>query len=252
VWFRYGPDEPWVLAEIDLRIRSGENVALVGPSGGGKSTLASLVPRFWDPTRGRILLHGTDLRRFRLHDLRSAIGIVPQEPMLFAGTVAENIAYGRSDATEDEIIEAARGAHAHDFILALAEGYATMVGERGIRLSGGQRQRIAIARILLKSPEILILDEATSSLDTESERLVEEALEVAMRGRTTIIIAHRLRTVQRADRLLVLEDGSIVEEGRHDELLDRDGLYAQLYRGQLLAPAPSSSSSATMSLSSLS
>lgn len=252
VWFRYGVDEPWVLSEIDLHIRSGERVALVGPSGGGKSTLAALVPRFWDPTRGRITLHGTDLRRFRLHDLRAAIGIVPQEPMLFAGTVAENIAYGRAEATDEEVLEAARGAYAHDFILALADGYDTMVGERGVRLSGGQRQRIAIARILLKAPEILILDEATSSLDTESERLVEEALDVAMRGRTTIIIAHRLRTVQRADRLLVLEDGSILEEGRHEELLERDGLYAQLYRGQLLAPAPSSPSSATMSLSSLS
>ncbi len=251
VWFRYGPKEPWVLSEIDLRLGRGEIVALVGPSGGGKSTLAALVPRFWDPSRGRITLHGTDLRQLRTSELRSVIGIVPQEPMLFGGTVAENIAYGREGATRSGIFAAARAAHAHEFILALADGYETVVGERGIRLSGGQRQRIAIARILLKEPEILILDEATSSLDTESERLVEEALEVAMRGRTTIIIAHRLRTVQRADRLLVLESGRIVEQGRHDRLLEQGGLYARLYRGQLLEPEPGSSS-AVMSASSLS
>jgi subfamily B ATP-binding cassette protein MsbA len=241
VWFRYAPDDPWALREIDVRIEPGEIVALVGPSGAGKSTFAYLVPRYWDPTRGRITLSGHDLRRLELAELRKRVGIVPQEPMLFAGTVAENIAYGRPSAERGEIEAAARSAHAHEFIAGLPDAYETAVGERGVRLSGGQRQRIAIARIFLKEPEILILDEATSSLDTESERLVEEALEAAMRDRTTIIIAHRLRTVRRADRLLVLQRGRVVEQGAHAELLARDGLYARLYRGQVLEPeeAPS-------------
>lgn len=241
VSFRYGPGEPWALRDIDLRIAPGEIVALVGPSGAGKSTFAYLVPRFWDPTRGRLTLRGHDLRRLRLPELRERIGIVPQEPLLFAGTVAENIAYGKPEASRAEIELAARGAHADEFVTTLPEGYETRVGERGVRLSGGQRQRIAIARILLKAPEILILDEATSSLDTESERLVEEALDTAMRDRTTIIIAHRLRTVRRADRLLVLEGGRVVEEGPHAELLARNQLYARLYRGQRLEPQPASS-----------
>lgn len=234
VWFRYGPEEPWALRQVDVGIRPGEIVALVGPSGAGKTTFASLVPRFWDPVRGRVLVGGIDLREVSLRELRASIGLVPQEPGLFAGTIAENIAYGRPEARPEEIRAAARAAHAEEFIARLPSGYEAVVGERGIRLSGGQRQRIAIARVILKAPEILILDEATSSLDTESERLVEEALEAVMRGRTTIIIAHRLRTVLRADRLLVLERGGIVEEGTHEALLTAGGLYARLYRGQLL------------------
>jgi subfamily B ATP-binding cassette protein MsbA len=236
VWFRYGLDEPWVLRKLDLEIRPGEIVALVGPSGAGKSTLAALVPRFWDPTQGVITLRGADLRRIPLIELRTAVGIVPQEPLLFADTIYENIAYGRPEASSEEVMQAARFAHAHEFIQGLAGGYEAMVGERGIRLSGGQRQRIAIARIFLKEPEILILDEATSSLDTESEALVEEALEMVMEGRTTLIIAHRLKTVQRADRVLVIDDGRILEQGTHADLVAEGGMYARLYRGQLLEP----------------
>ncbi|MEJ2547239.1 MAG: ABC transporter transmembrane domain-containing protein [Gemmatimonadota bacterium] len=238
VWFRYGQEEPWILRGLSVEVKPGEAVALVGPSGAGKTTIASLVPRFWDPTQGHITLRGTDLRRIPLIELRTAVGIVPQDPLLFADTVAANIAYGKPEATPAEIERAARLAHAHEFIERLDEGYDTQVGERGSRHSGGQRQRIAIARIFLKEPEILILDEATSSLDTESERLVEQALESAMRGRTTLIIAHRLRTVQRADRVLVVDGGEILEQGRHGELAAADGLYARLYRGQLLDPKP--------------
>jgi len=240
VWFRYGPDEPWVLRSLELEIRPGEIVALVGSSGAGKSTLAALVPRFWDPTQGVITLRGADLRRLPLIELRTAVGIVPQEPLLFADTIYENIAYGRPEATPDDVMKAARFAHAHEFIQDLSAGYETMVGERGIRLSGGQRQRIAIARIFLKQPEILILDEATSSLDTESEALVEEALQTVMQERTTMIIAHRLKTVQRADRVLVIDDGRILEEGTHADLVAEGGMYARLYRGQLLDPDGSS------------
>jgi subfamily B ATP-binding cassette protein MsbA len=234
VWFRYGEEEPWALAEMDLRVQPGEVVALVGPSGAGKTTFASLLPRFWDPTRGVIRIHGLDIRDLQLSELRERVGIVPQEHPLFAGTVGENIGYGRPEATDAEIKAAARAAYAEEFILRLPEGYETKVGQRGVRLSGGQRQRIAIARVLLKSPEILILDEATSSLDAESEQYVEEALERAMRGRTTLIIAHRLRTAARADRLLVMDRGRIVEQGPHADLLEQEGLYARLFLGQQL------------------
>ncbi len=237
VSFRYGDDPagPWALRDISLRLAPGETVALVGPSGAGKTTLVSLLPRFWDVTEGRILLDGHDIRSLRLAELRGVIGTVPQEPALFSGTIRKNIAYGRPDATEEEIVAASRVAHAHEFVERLPEGYRTIVGERGIKLSGGQRQRVAIARAVLKDPAVLVLDEATSSLDNESERLIEEAMERLLAGRTTLIIAHRLSTVRRADRLLVLNLGRIVEEGTHAALLARGGLYARLYRRQFRA-----------------
>jgi subfamily B ATP-binding cassette protein MsbA len=234
VSFRYrdDPEAPWTLRSIELAVAPGEVVAVVGPSGAGKTTLISLLPRFWDVSQGRIRLDGVDVRELRLADLRGAIGIVPQEPALFSGSVRENIAYGCPGAGAAEIETAARAAHAHEFIVRLPQGYDTVVGERGVKLSGGQRQRIAIARAVLKNPAVLVLDEATSNLDTESERLIEDAMEKLLAGRTTLIIAHRLSTVRRADRLVVLDHGRIVEEGTHAELLTRGGLYARLYQRQ--------------------
>jgi subfamily B ATP-binding cassette protein MsbA len=234
VSFRYGegPEAVWALRQVSLDLKPGEVVALVGPSGAGKTTLASLLPRFWDPTEGRITFDGIDIRHLRLADLRSGIGLVPQEPALFSGTVRENITYANPEAAPDRIEAAARAAHAHEFIERLERGYETLVGERGVKLSGGQRQRIAIARAILKDPAVLLLDEATSSLDNESERLIEDAMERLLEGRTTLIIAHRLSTVQRADRLIVLDQGRIVEEGTHTSLLAKRGLYARLYSRQ--------------------
>jgi subfamily B ATP-binding cassette protein MsbA len=234
VSFRYqpAPSLPWILEDIDLRCAPGEVVALVGPSGAGKTTLVSLLPRFWDVDRGRVLLDGIDTRNLRLAELRGAIGIVPQDPALFSGTIRENIAYARPEAAQADVERAARAAHAHDFIERLLNGYDTIVGERGVKLSGGQRQRVAIARAILKDPAVLILDEATSNLDNESERLIEDALAKLLVGRTTLIIAHRLSTVRRSDRLVVLDRGRIVEEGSHGELLELGGLYARLYQRQ--------------------
>lgn len=242
VSFSYSPDLPEVLHEVTLRITAGEVVALVGPSGAGKTTIASLLPRFWDVSAGRVTFDGIDIRDLALADLRRAIGIVPQEPTLFSGTIRENIAYAGIGAdgsrpSEEAIRAAAAAAHAEEFISRLPLGYDTPVGERGIKLSGGQRQRLAIARVFLKNPALVLLDEATSSLDNESERLVEEAMGELLRGRSTLIIAHRLGTVLRADRLVVIDQGRIVEEGRHDDLVRADGLYAKLYRGQFRATA---------------
>lgn len=221
-----------VLRDITLDIAPGEVLALVGPSGSGKSTLFNLIPRFYDVTSGAVRIDGRDVRAVTQASLRAQIAIVPQETLLFGGSIRENILYGRLDASEADLIAAARAANAHDFISGLPDGYETTVGERGVRLSGGQRQRIAIARAILKDPRILLLDEATSSLDSESEQLVQEALERLMQGRTTVIIAHRLSTIRVAHRIAVLQRGQIVELGPHDELMARGGLYARLYEMQ--------------------
>lgn len=232
VRFRYGDDQPYVLDGIDLELAAGERVALVGSSGAGKSTLASLLPRFYDVTDGRVTVDGVDVREVDPAELRSHIGVVPQEPMLFAGTVRENLLYGDLDASHDDLVEAARRAHAHDFVESFPDGYDQRVGERGVTLSGGQRQRLAIARVFLKRPRVLILDEASSSLDAESERLVQDALDQLMVGRTTLVIAHRLSTVIRADRIVVLDEGRIEDQGTHAELLERSAVYTRLYRRQ--------------------
>jgi ATP-binding cassette, subfamily B, bacterial MsbA len=233
VGFRYAPDLPPALEDVTFDIMPGEVVALVGPSGAGKTTIASLIPRFWDVTSGRITLDDVDVRELSFADLRGSIGLVPQEPALFSGSVRENIAYARPGATDADVLQAAHAAHAMEFIERLPAGLNTLVGERGVKLSGGQRQRIAIARVFLKDPAVVVLDEATSSLDNESERLVEEAMEELLKGRSTLIIAHRLRTVRRADRVLVLERGRIVESGTHEALSVGSGVYGRLYRAEL-------------------
>ena len=229
VRFSYEHGSGEVLTDINLHVRAGESVALVGPSGGGKTTLCSLIPRFYDVCGGAIRIDGRDVRDFTLHSLRSRIGVVQQDVYMFSGTIAENIEYGRPGASREDVIEAAKLAGAHEFILGLENGYDTYVGERGVRLSGGQKQRISIARVFLKNPPILILDEATSALDNESEHLVQQSLEKLMKGRTTFTIAHRLTTIRSADTILVLTDEGIVERGSHRELLEKHGVYAGLY-----------------------
>ena len=225
-------DKGNVITDLSFSVKPGEVIAIVGPSGAGKSTIANLLPRFYDVNKGDIKIDGHSVREVTLDSLREQVGIVPQETMLFNGSVYNTILYGRLDATKEEIEAAAKAANAHDFIMQLTDGYETKLGDRGVNLSGGQRQRIAIARAILKNPRILILDEATSALDTESERVVQEALDRLMVGRTSFVIAHRLSTVKNADKILVLEKGNLVESGTHDELLALDGLYAHLYKIQ--------------------
>ena len=235
---RFGYDgEHEVLRGLDLAIPAGTTVALVGPSGGGKTTTCSLLPRFYDPGAGSVEIDGIDVRDVTVETLREAIGIVQQDVYLFGGTVRENIAYGRPDASDDQIVEAARRANIHGFVMGLPEGYDTFVGERGARLSGGQKQRIAIARVFLRNPRILILDEATSALDNESERAIQASLEELSEGRTTLVIAHRLSTIRGADLIAVVEDGRVVEQGTHDELLELGGTYARYYEMQFGRPS---------------
>ena len=229
VSFHYSDDETTVLSHVSIDIPAGRSVALVGPSGGGKTTICSLLPRFYDVTDGRITIDGHDVRTLTLKSLRSRIGVVQQDVYLFSGSIHDNIAYGKPDASEDEIIAAAKRANIHDFIMELPDQYDTFVGERGARLSGGQKQRISIARVFLKNPPILILDEATSALDNESERWIQHSLEELSRNRTTITIAHRLSTIKNADEIIVLTENGIAERGTHETLLDKNGIYAAYY-----------------------
>jgi ATP-binding cassette subfamily B protein len=228
-------DDPsaWILRDVSFTIEPGELVALVGPSGAGKTTTAMLVPRIQDVSQGQVTFDGVDVRNLTMDSLRDAVGMVMQDPHLFHESIRENLRYARPDATDDELVEAARAARIHELIETLPDGYDTIVGERGYRMSGGEKQRLAIARMLLKSPRVVILDEATSHLDSESELAIQHALADALRGRTSLVIAHRLSTIVAADRILVMDEGKIVEEGRHAELLRAGGLYADLYRTQL-------------------
>jgi len=236
VGFAYDARTP-VLSHLSFEAKPGELVAIVGPTGAGKTTVINLLHRFYDPTDGRITVDGQDVRQVSVESWYRQLALVPQETILFGGTILDNIRYGNPDADDAAVREASRAAHAHDFIMNCPDGYETVVGEKGVNLSGGQRQRIAIARAILKNPRILLLDEATSSLDTESERLVQEALERLMKGRTTFVVAHRLSTIQRADRILVLDKGRLVEDGTHDQLMERRGLYHYLYTIRLNEPA---------------
>ncbi len=231
VSFRYEEKQDTVLSHLDLHVNAGDYLAIVGSSGGGKTTLCSLIPRFYDVDSGRILLDGTDIRKIRLADLRRQIGIVQQDVYLFAENIMENIRYGRPDATDEEVIRAAKLANAHDFIEQLPDGYLTDIGQRGVKLSGGQKQRLSIARVFLKNPAILIFDEATSALDNESEKIVQQSMEALAKGRTTFVIAHRLSTIRNAKKILVLTANGIEEQGTHEELLAKNGIYAKLYRG---------------------
>ncbi len=235
VWFKYKKDHDPVLRNVSLEIRAGEFVALVGPSGAGKTTLCSLIPRFYDVDSGQILIDGIDIADISLRSLRANIGIVQQDVYLFAGTVADNIRYGKLDASDEEVIEAAKKANAHEFIMRLPNGYQTDIGQRGIKLSGGQKQRLSVARVFLKDPPIIILDEATSALDSESEKAIQEALETLTDNRTTLVIAHRLSTIRNAHRIVVLADSEVCEQGTHEELLAMGGIYARLYQTQFSA-----------------
>jgi ATP-binding cassette subfamily B protein len=232
VTFRYEENTEKVLNHVNLSVKAGSYMALVGSSGAGKSTLCSLIPRFYDVTSGCIRIDGTDVRDFRLKSLRSHIGIVQQEVYLFVGTIYDNIRYGKPDATRAEVIQAAKNANAHEFIMSMPDGYETDIGQRGIKLSGGQKQRISIARVFLKNPPILIFDEATSALDNESEKVVQESLEVLAKNRTTFVIAHRLSTIRNAEKILVLTENGIEESGSHEELMAADGIYKNLYEMQ--------------------
>lgn len=232
VYFRYGTGDK-VLHNIDFRMNPGEMVALVGPSGAGKTSIANLICRFYDPIQGRITVDGCDLRKIRLSSLRRQIAVVLQDSFLFNNTIAENLLYGKPDATQEDLMAAAKTANAHDFIMQLSEAYDTEIGERGVKLSGGQKQRLALARAILADPRILILDEATSSVDAEAEYLIQQALERVLEGRTALVIAHRLSTVRNADKIIVLDRGRIVETGNHSELMQRGGLYSQLYQRQM-------------------
>jgi len=245
VSFGYGNGlvpEALVLKDINLEVVAGSTVALLGATGSGKSSITNLVPRFYDPTQGQVLIDGRDIRSVTLQSLRRQIGIVLQETFLFSASLKENIAYGRSSATQAEIEEAAKAAHIHDFIVSLPQGYGTLIGERGVGLSGGQKQRLAIARALLMNPKILILDDSTSSVDTETEFLIQQALGNLMRGRTTIVIAQRLSTIKNADEIVVLDQGRIIQRGKHEELLAEGGIYGEIYDLQLRRQEPAAAS----------